>query len=402
MALSSSAIGEKAVRHSDPNSRLHNDHVRQAAARRIVDKVIVNVQRDDARRLNVLGNQWEVRWEGWNGDTFLVEQTTYSFITGNKVRTKLKKVSGKEFNANAARINRLDWYWSARADKGVRRKVKRKVERNRLGKVVDRHTVTFSPPQMRLLQKLKVNQCEAARLLTSLQEKSVGFFAAQTKRHVVASAAHTDSGILHWDILSSRIDPDHNLCGNKSLPSLANESWSIGAWRQRDLGCNLTFAKNKWLTQNLAKFQERHGEEPPLLLQLHQKLDKDFDEWVKDHGHSKLWEQSKREYRDWVAETDPIKEAWAEERAGGKAATKLAERIAMEALRMVLPPPVYGFVKGTLTATQIVSDLLELNRNSSATGLLLQIALTTGLMMLKDATKSPKHRPGRSYPQQAL
>jgi hypothetical protein len=401
MALSASGIKKKAIRHCDPTSLLHEHHVRDASSRRVIDRVVVDVTRADASKLNALGDQWEKHWEGWKGDTYLIETTTFQLTTGNKLRTKLTECEGQTFTGAANKINRIQWYWSLRTDKGVSRKAKRKVETARVGRICDRHTVSLSPPQMRLLQKLNLGAGEAKRLLTSLQEKSVQLFAEETGRHMIGSAQHVDSGILHVDILSSRIDAENNLCGEKSLPSLSNESWTIGAWRQRQLGCKLSDTKSKWLEQNLQRFSERHGNRQPILLRLHEKLDQDFEEWVGSHGHSTCWEESKAEYRQWVSETDPKKEAWAEERASGKAATRLAERIAVHALRVALPPPLFMFVMNAMTAAQILSDLLDLDRNPSASGLLLQLAVASGKAILKSVKKSSKirkpsaHRDGR-------
>lgn len=390
MALTA-RIGEKGIRHSDPNSLVHRRHVEQAPRRRVIDRVIVDVNRDDAVKLNALGDQWEKRWDGWQGDTFLVEQKTYVLTTAKKVRTKLKRCSGKEFTAAAAGINRITWYWSERSDKGVVRKVKRKVEKNRLGRLCDRHTVTFSPPAMRLIQKLNLSQRDAAALMKNLQEKNVQFFAEKVGRRLVLTSGHSDSGILHFDILSSRINSKNNLCGDKSLPSLSNESWTIGAWRQRELGCKLSETKTKWLQDNLRRFAERHGDRQSILLQLHEKLDRDFEEWVEKNGYSKLWQESKSEYRAWVGKTEPAKEQWALERASGKNAWQLAERAAMCALRICLPPSVYTLVRGTMTAAQIVSDLLEGDRNPQATGLLLQSVVCAGRELLK-SNKSQRIR----------
>jgi hypothetical protein len=401
MALSASGIKKNAIRHCDPRSLVHEHHVRDASSRRVIDRVVVDVTRDDAAKLNALGDQWEKHWEGWKGDTYLIETTTFQLTTGNKLRTKLTECEGQTFTGAANKINRIQWYWSLRTDKGVSRKAKRKVEAARLGRICDRHTVSFSPPQMRLLQKLGLGASEAKRLLTTLQEKSVQFVAEETGRHLVGTAQHADSGILHFDIVSSRIDPENNLSGEKSLPSLSNEAWTIGAWRQKRLGCSLSDTKTKWLQQNLDRFSERHGDRQPILLQLHEKLDQDFEEWVGSHGHSQLWEESKIEYRNWVAETDPRKEQFAEERASGKAATRLAERIAVHALRVALPPPLFTFVMNAMTVAQILSDLLELDRNASASGLLLQLTVASGRAILKSLKKSSKirkpsaHRDGR-------
>ncbi len=401
MALSASGIKKNAIRHCDPRSLVHEHHVRDASSRRVIDRVVVDVTRADAVKLNALGDQWEKHWQGWKGDTYLIETTTFQLTTGNKLRTKLTECEGLEFTAAANRINRIQWYWSLRTDKGITRKAKRKVETARLGRICDRHTVSLSPPQMRLLQTLNLDSSGAKRLLTTLQEKSVQFFAEETGRHLVGSAQHADSGILHVDILSSRIDEGNNLSGEKSLPSLSNEAWTIGAWRQKQLGCSLSDTKAKWLQQNLERFSERHGDRQPILLQLHEKLDQDFEEWVGSHGHSKLWEESKNEYRQWVSETDPKKEAWAEERASGKAATRLAERIAVHALRVALPAPFFSFVMTAMTAAQVLSDLLELDRNASASGLLLQLTVASGRAILKSVKKSSKtrkpsaHRDGR-------
>jgi hypothetical protein len=383
VALAQRSLGINGVRHCDPNGRTHERHVQEAKRRRVVDRVVVDVTRDDAVRLNALGDQWEKHWVGWQGDTFLVEQTTYCLSSGRHIRTKLKSVSGREFTAAVAKTNRLDWYWSTRRDKGVIRKVKRKVERNRTGRICDRHTVSLSPPQMRLIQKLDLDLKAVSKLTTYLHEKSVQFFAERTGRHVVGTARHADSGILHWDHVSARLDSNHNLCGEKSLPSLSNESWTIGAWRQQQLGCKLSETKAKWLTHNLDRFRERHGERQPILLQLHEKLDLDFEQWIRDHGHSSLWEQSKQEYREWVGQTDKVKEKWADERASGKTTSKLAEKIAMQALRLGLPPKVYRFVRNTMTAAHILSDLMELETDANTTGLLLQITLAAAFTVLR-------------------
>ncbi len=392
MALAQMGIGEAAVRHSDPLSLTHSRHVREAASRRVIDRVIVDVKRDDAVRLNALTDEWEKHWQGWKGDTYLVETTEYQFSSGKKVRIKLVECDGKTFTAAASRINRLDWYWAVRSDKGVQRKAKRKVERNRLGRICDRHTVSLSPPQMRLLQKLNLSAREAERLLTSLKEDNMQFLIEETGRYPVFSNSHATSGILHVDHGTSRINPDHALCGEKSLPSLSNEAWTIGAWRQRELGCNLSQKKAKWLEQNLQRFSERHGETRPILLRLHEKLDQDFEQWVKSHGHSKLWEESKTEYRTWVAETDVRKETWAEERASGKQATRLAERIAVQALRVALPPALFAFVMNAMTAGQILADLLELDKDSSAKELLLLTTLAGGIAILKNFTPGRKRK----------
>ncbi len=388
-------IGQSAVRHCDPRSLTHRRHSREASSRRVVDRVIVDVTRNDAVRLNSLGDVWEKKWDGWEGSIFLVEQNTYLLPGAKRVRTKLIECDGSTFTSVASRINRLDWYWSVRSDKGVERKAKRKVEKNRVGRLCDRHTVTLSPPAMRLCQKLNLSERDAKRLLSTLQTKSLQFFAEETGRHLIGSAAHADSGILHFDIVSSRIDPDHKLCGEKSIPAVSNEGWTIGAWRQKQLGCRLTETKSKWLDHNFQRFAERHGEKQPLLLKLHAKLDDDFEHWVESHGHSKLWEQSKQEYRDWVAETDQTKERWAEERASGKNATKLAERAAMYALRMVLPPTVYNAVRTSMTAAQVVKDLLAGDANPNITGLLLQLTIRAGLKRLN--SKKSRYRNGYDF-----
>lgn len=376
-------IGEKGIRHSDPFSIVHRRHVEQAAKRRVIDRVIVDVNRDDAIKLNALGDQWEKRWDGWQGETFLVEQKTYLLTTGKKIRTKLEQCSGKEYIGAAARINRINWYWSKRTDKGVVRKVKRRVEKNRLGRLCDRHTVTLSPPAMRLIQKLNLSQREAAALMKSLLEKSVQCFAENSGgRHLISASVHGDSGILHLECLSSRVNARNELCGEKSLPSLSNQEWTIGAWRQKKFGCELSETKTKWLQQNLQRFAERHGNRQPILLQLHDKLDRDFEEWVEKNGHSKLWQESKQEYRAWVSRTEPAKEQWALQRASGKNARKLAERAGMYALRISLPPSVYNLVRGTMTAARVVADLLEGDRNPQVTGLLLQSTLRLGRELL--------------------
>ncbi len=337
MALSATGIGTGAVRHCDPTSLLHEQHTREASKRRVVDRVVVDVTRDDAARLNALSDQWEKRWEGWKGDTYLVEQTIFQLPTGNKIRTKITPCEGKVFVAAANRMNRIDWFWSLRNDKGVMRKVKRRVERNRLGHICDRHTVSLSPPQMRLIQKLNLSKAEAKALMVFLQEKNVQCFAEETYRFQLGGGIHADSGVLHIDHISSRINPDHELVGEKSLPSFSNESWTIGAWRQKQLGCKLTETKEKWLDQNLRRFEERHGKIKSILLRLHEQLDVDFEEWVQKNGHTKLWQESKEEYRKWVEETDVRKEAWAEERASGKGAARIAEKIAVHALRLAFP-----------------------------------------------------------------
>ncbi|MDT4967402.1 MAG: hypothetical protein QOJ64_2139 [Acidobacteriota bacterium] len=395
MALAQKGIGEAAVRHCDPTSLTHKRHSRAASNRRVVERVIVDVTRDDAVRLNSLCDEWEKKWDGWDGSTFLVEKNTYLLPGARRIRTNLVECDGRTFTSAATRINRLDWYWSVRSDKGVERRVKRKVEKKRVGRLCDRHTVTLSPPAMRLFQKLNLSERDAKRLLSTLQTNSLQFFAEETGRHLVGSAAHADSGILHFDIVSSRIDPDHKLCGEKSIPAVSNEGWTIGAWRQKQLGCRLTETKSKWLDHNLRRFAERHGEKQPLLLKLHAKLDDDFEHWVTNHGHSKLWEQSKQEYRDWVAETDQTKEKWAQERASGKNATKLAERAAMYALRMVLPPTVYNAVRTSMTAAQVVNDLLAGDANPNITGLLLQLTIRGGLKRLN--SKKSRYRNGSDF-----
>ncbi|MDQ6625862.1 MAG: hypothetical protein M3Y69_06965, partial [Verrucomicrobiota bacterium] len=71
-----------------------------------------------------------------------------------------------------------------------------------------------------------------------------------------------------------------------------------------------------------------------------------FDEWVAERGHQSLYEESKKEYRNWVNRTEPVKEEWAQRRAARKTTTLLAERAAMYALRLVLPPTVYTLFFG--------------------------------------------------------
>jgi hypothetical protein len=54
-----------------------------------------------------------------------------------------------------------------------------------------------------------------------------------------------------------------------------------------------------------------------------------------------------------------------------------------------------------MTAAQVLSDLLELDRNASASGLLLQLTVASGRAILKSVKKSSKtrkpsaHRDGR-------
>lgn len=387
MALTATGLGEKAVRHSDPTSSTHACHVGEATRRRIVDRVLVDVTRHDAARLNALADEWEVHWSDWKGTTYLTEQHNFSFSGGSVTRTSLNECSGSEYTAAAQSINRLDWYWSLRRDKNGTRKAKRKVEKNRRGRICDRHTVTLSPPQMRLITKLGLSASEARDLMKQFQHETVQFFSERTSRHVVGCATHADSGILHFDILSSRITPNHELCGEKSLPSLSNPAWSVAAFRQRKLGCTLSETKSKWLEQNLNRFHERHGESAPILLALHETLDKKFEEWVERNGHGKLWEESKEEYRAWVGRTEPIKQRWAEEHASGKAGIRLAQKAAVTAFRVVLPPDLFRFTMGIMTAAQIAADLFELDRNPRATGLLLQTTLRTAATLYKSCKK---------------
>ncbi len=209
---------------------------------------------------------------------------------------------------------------------------------------------------------------------------------------MVGSAMHLDAQIPHWDHITSRISPDHKLCGRKSLPTTVNPEWTLGAHRQAKVGCELSATKKKWLRMNLDKFQQRHPGQTPILIQLHDTLDMHFEDWVKVSGYQSQYEESKKEYRDWVKQTEPLKEEFAQRRATGTMATQLAERAAMYALRMVLPPPVYAFVRSTLTAAQVVKDLLEGDRNPNATGLLLQTTLRAGLALITPAKNSKKSR----------
>lgn len=397
MALVATGLGKKGVGHSDPSSAKHARHVSEAAQRRVVDRVLVDVTRNDAAKLNALADEWEVHWNGWQGQTYLVQSQTFTFSGGRTTRHSLSECDGSEYTAAASQINRLDWYWSLRNDNGKLRKAKRRVEKNRRGRICDRHTVSLSPPQMRLISKLRLSAAEAKDLMKRLQQEAVQFFAERTGRHLLGSATHADSGMLHFDILSSRITPDHHLAGEKSLPSFSNPAWTVAAFRQQKLGCTLSPTKSKWLEQNLARFHERHGDREPILLELHNRLDAGFEEWVERNGHTNLWEESKQEYREWVGRTEPIKQRWAEEHASGKAGIRLAERVAVVALRLVLPPQVFAFTMGIMTAAQILSDLLELDRNPAATDLLLHMTLRGAFMTVKRSKKT-KRRGQQHHP----
>jgi hypothetical protein len=276
--------------------------------------------------------------------------------------------------------------------KGGKRKIKRKVEQSRLGRICDRHTVTLAPWQTRLLQKLKLDQRARLRLLTSLQQKSVQSFAEKSGRYMVGSAMHLDAQIPHWDHITSRISPDHKLCGRKSLPTTVNPEWTLGAHRQAKVGCQLSVTKGKWLRMNLDKFEKRHPDRTPILIELHDTLDDHFDEWVKANGHSSKYEEAKSEYRTWANQTEPLKEEFAQRKATGKTATQLAERAAMYAFRMVLPPSVYAFLRVAMTAGQVVKDLLEGDRNPKATDLLLQSTIRAGLALMKPTKGFKKNR----------
>jgi len=133
---------------------------------------------------------------------------------------------------------------------------------------------------------------------------------------------------------------------------------------------------------NMDKFRKRHPDKIPVLIELHETLDALFDQWVNEHGHGAKYEEAKTEYRQWVKITEPLKEEFAQRRAAGKTATHLAERAAMFALRIVLPPSVYTLVKTTMTAAQVVNDLLKGERNGDATGLLLQTTIHNGLALM--------------------
>lgn len=390
MALVATGIGEKGVRHSDPSSSVHARHAEEAKARRVIERVVVDVRRDDAAKLNALADEWEVHWPEWQGTTYLAEQHDFSFSGGCAKRSTLKECSGTDYTAAAQSINRLDWYWSLRRDKNGTRKAKRSVEKNRRGRVCDRHTVSLSPPQMRLMAKLSLSSSEAKEVIHRFQQNAVEFFGNETGRHVVGCATHADSGILHFDILSSRITPTHELAGEKSLPSLSNPAWTVAAFRQRQLGCMLSPTKSRWLEQNLARFHQRHPDRKPILLQLHNRLDADFEDWVQRNGHSQLWEQSKEEYREWVGRTEPIKQQWAEERASGNMGMRLAERAAITALRLVLPRELFVFTMGIMTVAQIASDLLALDQDPTATGLLLQTTLRTGMSLYRSCKKKKR------------
>ncbi len=133
---------------------------------------------------------------------------------------------------------------------------------------------------------------------------------------------------------------------------------------------------------NLETFQKRHPGKTPVLIELHDSLDDDFEQWVTDSGYKAQYAEAKQEYRDWVKRTEPVKEEFAQRRATGTTGADLAERAAMFALRIVLPPSVYSLVRSTMTVAQVVSDLLEGDRNPNVTGLLLQLTIRKGLQLL--------------------
>ena len=362
---------------------MHKRHVSVAKQRRKPERIVVDISPTDEQKLGVDSAQWALRWETTGGGyCFLADTLDFVLPTATKRRVKLRAVSGKEYVAAQSLVNRITWYHAEMSTKSGKRKVKRKVEANRVGRICDRHTVTLAPWQTRLLQKLNLDEKAQLRLLTSLQQKSVQIFAEKSGRFMVGSSLHLDSQIPHWDLVSSRISPAHKLCGEKSLPTTVNPEWTLGAHRQASIGCHLSATKNKWLQMNLEKFEKRHPGKTPILIELHATLDKHFEEWVADRGHESLYTEAKNEYRDWVNRTEPVKEEWAQRRAAGKTGTQLAERAALYALRIVLPPTVYTLLRSTMTAAQVVSDLLEGDRNPNAAGLLLQATIRSGLALM--------------------
>lgn len=382
MALTKKGMGINAARHSDPTSSLHRQHAISAKKRRRPERVVVDITAKDEKKLGIDTSQWGLKWEACEGQCFLADTVDYVFSSGRKRRVKLRAVSGKEFVAAQSLVNRINWYHAEMSTKSGKRKVKRKVEKNRLGRICDRHTVTLAPWQTRFFQKLNWDQARRLRLIESLQQKSVQDFAETTGRFIVGSSLHLDSQLPHWDLVSSRISPEHRRCGEKSLPSTVNPEWTLGAHRQAKIACELSATKKKWLRMNLDKFEKRHPDRTPILIKLHDTLDDHFDEWVKANGHGPKYEEAKSEYRDWVNRTEPLKEEWAQRRATGTTAIQLAERAAMFALRVVLPPSVYSLVRSTMTAVQVVTDLLEGDRNPNVTGLLLQLTIRKGLHLL--------------------
>ncbi len=382
MALTKTGMGINAARHSDPTSSLHRQHAIAAKKRRKPERVVVDITAKDEQKLGIDTSQWGLKWEACEGQCFLADTVDYVFSSGRKRRVKLRPVSGKEFVAAQSLVNRIGWYHAEMSTKEGKRKVKRKVEKNRLGRICDRHTVTLAPWQTRFLQKLGWDQPRRIRLLQSLQQESAQSFAEKSGRFVVGSSLHLDSQIPHWDHVTSRIGLDHKLCGAKSLPTTVNPEWTLGAHRQAKIGCELSATKSKWLRMNLEKFQKRHPGKTPVLIELHDSLDDDFEQWVTHSGYKAQYDEAKQEYRDWVKRTEPVKEEFAQRRATGTTGTDLAERAAMFALRIVLPPSVYNLVRSTMTAVQVVSDLLEGDRNPNVTGLLLQLTIRKGLQLL--------------------
>lgn len=396
MALMHNGMGISAARHSDPTSALHKRHVSAAKQRRKPERLVVDFSHDDEQKLGVDSSQWGLKWEVGKGQCFLADAVDYLFSSATKRRVNLRAVSGKDYVAAQSLVNRITWYHAEMSTKSGKRKVKRKVEANRVGRICDRHTVTLAPWQTRFLQKLELDEKAQLRLLTSLQQKSVQAFAEKSGRFIVGSSLHLDSQIPHWDLVSSRISPAHKLCGEKSMPTTVNAEWTLGAHRQASIGCKLSATKGKWLQMNLNKFEKRHPGKTPILIEMHATLDKHFEEWVTGRGHESLYSEAKKEYRDWVNRTEPLMEEWAQRRATGKTATHLAERAAMHALRIVLPAIVYTLLRSTMTAAQVVNDLLEGERNPNATGLLLQATIRSGLALMNG--KTGKNRAGTFTP----
>jgi ferredoxin-fold anticodon binding domain-containing protein len=313
-------LNAEGVAHAHADSKTHARHVRQRKARSGVEWIPEPVEDSGASVFRL------------KGDGLGLGMGRYFIGHGSEE----KNVGGKDFESHCNGANwARRWNFADMTRAGKKSRVKRQREAPACQEIV----VNVSPAQMIFLNS-ELERWERAgipaaerremvvEMVDEMRKAVVAEFKAATGWDVVASYAHFDSNKVHVGVVASRVGPDNNLLGNKSLGTLG--PWSVGQNRLAKLG--LVDAGDTRLKENLDRFKSRYGaERQPLDIRLHDVLDQVFAGQVEKLKAGERYAQAQEEYKVWKLRNR--REAFT--RSAGSA------RVAWQTLRLVTPllPP---------------------------------------------------------------
>ena len=324
------------IAHSNADSKLHGDHVKQRKQAREISWIPEPASENPAEEFKLQVGDMPL------GKGF--------YFTG--FENTETPVDGAIFEKHLSAINWQRRWNYASMKRGEKTSM---VRRKRTTPACGEFIVNLSPWEMTFLNG-ELKRWEVAGLppekrkemleafLSPLRESVVKEFSDSTGWEVVGSYLHLDSNKVHVGVIHSRVNAENKLSGSPYLKTIG--PWSCAQHRISEVGASDP-ADNR-LKQNLEKFSKRHGDKvQPLDMKLHGLLDREFEKlvMVMDEEAEQRYEASKEHYREWKKKA----------RRDAVTRSPASEKIAMGVLRYLLPllpPQVRAAVLISRTALQ--------------------------------------------------